>query len=317
MSRVTRKRLAGGGSAPIASTFRQAATLSLLAAYQGRVRCILVTAHARPDGADIRVYRDALTLAHMVGAVTPDPAGYAYELSWIDNLPAGNATYRIEYGSQGALPLASYTQAELTTLLRAFTTKNVGENLAQLDSSYVYRPADFAGAGVQLFGQRDDNGGPVVLDGQPVIWNGVQYGAIYHSSNGTVQFSASAVSGDRAGAATLTDGLAWGANDLYESYRRQVLLPDGLAWHILTGGSGYTADIKIAVRYYRPTGVWTLTVLNWTNGTATRSLSVFAGGQRLDFPVPPVITETDPTQAMTLVVLPYAQTASAAGESAI
>jgi len=240
----------------------------------------LITDKARSDGADIRIWAPNANGDYII----PEPfvmteiassgSDIRYRLSFKSNIPASSSkVYLATYGDPTAHS-PSFSASQYSSIFEGVSLQS-GSYYVSTDYSAGYVPDDatFRNAGTQIFGARDDVGStaPITGSGQ-VIYDSVPFSILGHNSNGGLEFGTATASRPSAG----PKSLGWSAGDLYESWRREVIMPNGYAWHILTGGSGYTANMMLTIRYYN-TGRWTLTMFH-NESTHTSRINCFSRG---------------------------------------
>lgn len=281
------------------------------------VQVVIRTAQARADGADIRVRRldpdgGILTprVPHAVALIKAAPGGALdYTLRFADTLgPNETARYEVTYGDPNST-WATFTQAELLNLAAPAT--RIGTMSVLAGGAYAPDLAAFGTAGDLLVGARDDISTSFPFPA-PVRFNGLEYTAAFHNSNGGLSFS----TGDAPRPSTGPLSFGWSAADLYESWRRTVTLPDGFAYHILTGTSGYSANMKLTLRY-QTSGIWTLTMFHNASG-APSTVRLDVNGATVNIAAAAPIVETNPESWISIRVLDGYFTASVdeAGEAA-
>lgn len=276
------------------------------AAAERIVQVRLTTAHAMSTGKDIRAastLTPGVFLPMYVASVRLVPGGGAYEyliFLMVPLAPSETAALRFTYGDAAALEgvYAASAVARLSTYAQG---RLIGGMWAYQDRSHAYLPADFDTAGVQILGQRDDQSAEVGLDGKSVTYNGVQYLSLWHQSNGALRFGEQ---GPGSSSTRTPNDLQFMWGDAYETWRRQVALPDGLAWHILTGRNGYTSDCRFTIRYIFP-GRWIVTLVQRT-GYLGSFLSARVSDQEATFATPQEVPVDDPNGPYVLVVEPVA-----------
>lgn len=265
----------------------------------------LVTDKARPDGADIRVFRKASNgnpealIPHIIPSIVNRGSMYTYNIQIGLSMGVGElAEFYVTYGDPDAVP-ATFTAAQYNAILDK--PKNVdilGPYAIYQDRNQAYVPADFSTGGYQLYGNRDDtaNEAPTPLNTEIIYGSGV-YKVIGHNPNGGWTFGG--VDNNRP--SQMPNAIGWCSGDIYETWRREVVLPDGFAWHILTGASGYTSDIKLTIRYYN-TGRIVVTMFNHRRGDHTRRINVRYNGGELAYQAPTEIIESEPSSWLTVVL---------------
>jgi len=263
------------------------------------VRASVETALARGDGSDIRVFRaDGTPIPHIVQNIQPNANSLTYTLGFIDTL-AGNETraYEVRYGD----PTAGWlylTQNAITPGL-LLNTRQIGGMWVYSDPAQAYAPADFETAGAKF---SDNNDGTVYTrplpNGGTALWDGVSHNSSYHEPNSSL----------RLGASTSTVGFMFSNQDWYDYYRREVIYPDGFAWHldVVSWVNKTTQHSRVGIRYYQG-GRWVLTVseavnMNWGVSAWPGNIRLATPNGNLDLPVPANINRNDPSTWVTYVI---------------
>ncbi|WP_155300713.1 hypothetical protein [Deinococcus kurensis] len=277
----------------------------------------LDTARARTDGADLRVYRYVGARGDVVPFVvrrieatgTSDLLRYTVQVVNDQPVPPGGVVqFLVEYGDPAAT-FYPFTQAAIARAYGMGTGSDTRlDQMGVARGTETYAPADFDTAGTLIFGERDDSPNGLATP-FPVTWNGVTFTGVTHGPNGSVDFGGG-------------NTIQWFGGDLWEYWRREVVLQDGLAWHMLVSLYGNrNMRAKVTVRYWSTTRAWKLTIYHIQDGNPPMTAAITAGGQSQQFAITQVPVESNPATAFVLDITPglsgSVMTVNVAGETAV
>jgi hypothetical protein len=299
----------GGGSQSFTPTKK--ITISATCSGLGGFRLMpaqISTAYAKGNGSDIRIQvsdgngnptGDFLPI--VVRSMGDSDGVFNYSIAWSDTIGTGaTKDYIVTYGDSAA-EFMVMTQDQLSPIIALLNSNST--SVVYYDKSMAYVPPveDWGVVGTQVLGAADDSALSFTPIVSPYLWNKISCTTtIGMDTNGAFSFgNPPTLSAAHGGFSP--DSLGWLTNDLYQTWVRQVALPDGfyIQWDGKTYGSNL--PIKVTLRYVID-GRWILTWFDSTGITPPKNMVAYIGTQIFTITLTTLPTRSDPTSYGVIVV---------------